>query len=343
MIIPKGSTITVKVNDLPRGSNVVIQCRCDYCGEVFERMYCEIFTSRENSVEKDSCGKPECKKAKRNDTLIFRHGTTNRTEIHKQIGTHLGRYLKHDLQYYINAFDELDKDICVELIEDKDHILAKTPLPFICRNHPEAGVQYSSYSNSSAKTRKCCAIGGRESIGMSNRIADISDAEEICKSRNYTLLTNTICSVDDKIEYICNKHPEYGIQTTTLYGMKRYDCNCKLCTVEKSNGCKHWNWQGGINDENDSIRKSWEYKQWRQDVYKRDGFVCQKCGASGKDAKLNAHHILNFSNHEELRFDVSNGITLCANCHREFHDVYNRRNNTKEQLEEFLETETEKT
>lgn len=340
MIIPRGSTISVKIKDLPRGSNVIVQCRCDYCGDVFERMYCEIFSTRENNVEKDSCGKPECKKAKMKDTLMFRYGTTNKTEIHKKTGTHLGRFLKYDLQYYIDAFAELDKDICVGLIEDKEHVLAETRLPFICRNHPEAGVQYSSYINSSAKNRKCCAVGGRESINTFRRIADISDAKQICEKRNYTLLTETIRSVDDKIEYICNKHPEYGVQTTTLYGMKKYDCNCRLCSAKKSNKENHWNWHGGINDVNDTIRKSWEYKQWRQEVYKRDNFTCRRCGDS--KIALNAHHILNFSNHEELRFDISNGITLCEDCHREFHNAYGNRNNTMEQLDEFLATETEK-
>jgi hypothetical protein len=57
-----------------------------------------------------------------------------------------------------------------------------------------------------------------------------------------------------------------------------------------------------------------EYKNWRQEVYKRDNFTCQLCGAT--DAPLNAHHIRPWHKYKSLRFEIWNGITLCADpCH----------------------------
>lgn len=82
-------------------------------------------------------------------------------------------------------------------------------------------------------------------------------------------------------------------------------------------GENHWNWKGGISDENHRVRESAKYKQWRKDVFIRDGYTCQHCGAVG--GMLNAHHIKPFSVFPELRFDVSNGITLCKQCHIELH------------------------
>lgn len=59
-----------------------------------------------------------------------------------------------------------------------------------------------------------------------------------------------------------------------------------------------------------------EYIEWRSAVYERDGYTCQECGAQGE---LNAHHIKTWASHPELRFDVSNGVTLCKDCHAKKH------------------------
>jgi 5-methylcytosine-specific restriction endonuclease McrA len=52
---------------------------------------------------------------------------------------------------------------------------------------------------------------------------------------------------------------------------------------------------------------------WRNAVFKRDGFTCVICGQIGH--KLSAHHIKKFSEDYENRFDIDNGVTLCWSCH----------------------------
>lgn len=56
------------------------------------------------------------------------------------------------------------------------------------------------------------------------------------------------------------------------------------------------------------------YKKWRRDVYTRDNYECQWPNCNCKK-KLNAHHILRWSDHPGLRYNVSNGITLCKKHH----------------------------
>lgn len=58
-------------------------------------------------------------------------------------------------------------------------------------------------------------------------------------------------------------------------------------------------------------RHSFEHKKWKRGVHSRDA---GKCRINNKDCseKLEAHHILNFKDHPELRFVVNNGISLCS-------------------------------
>lgn len=92
-------------------------------------------------------------------------------------------------------------------------------------------------------------------------------------------------------------------------------------------------WKGGV-EYSRVERATHEYVEWRNSVYCRDGFRCQVCGAM--HCKLNAHHIMNWCDNEDLRYDIDNGITMCEKCHILFHRIYGKRNNTKEQLNEFL-------
>ena len=64
-------------------------------------------------------------------------------------------------------------------------------------------------------------------------------------------------------------------------------------------------------------RSSPEYKEWRQNVFRKDNYTCQECGERG--GVLNAHHIKSFSEFPSLRYDENNGITLCHDCHKHLH------------------------
>lgn len=99
-------------------------------------------------------------------------------------------------------------------------------------------------------------------------------------------------------------------------------------------------WKGGVSDKNSLIRNSSSMVIWRKAVFERDKYSCQKCG-DDRGGNLRAHHIKNFATNESLRTDVNNGITLCENCHIEFHHVYGNRHNNEFQLYEWLYTKGE--
>lgn len=86
----------------------------------------------------------------------------------------------------------------------------------------------------------------------------------------------------------------------------------------KSRGAKNVNWKGGITPVIEALRRSPEYASWRTAVFKRDNYTCRSCG-DDTGGNLEAHHIEPWATTPALRFDVSNGLTLCEPCHVEEH------------------------
>ncbi len=83
---------------------------------------------------------------------------------------------------------------------------------------------------------------------------------------------------------------------------------------EKMSGDSHWNWRGGITDNNTVIRNGIGIKLWRMSVFARDNWTCQECGQHG--GRLQPHHIESFAECPELRYEIDNGRTLCLECHK---------------------------
>jgi len=107
----------------------------------------------------------------------------------------------------------------------------------------------------------------------------------------------------------------------------------RLSSKKRFTGKNNPRWRGGITPENLRIRNSIETRLWREAVFARDNWTCQKYGVKG--GRLVAHHIQNFSQFPDLRLAIDNGITLSDKAHREFHKKYGYKNNTREQLDEF--------
>lgn len=93
------------------------------------------------------------------------------------------------------------------------------------------------------------------------------------------------------------------------------------------------NWKGGAS-RNGLFRLTYQYKDWHKAVLKRDNYTCQCC--DNKNVPLNAHHILNFADNIDERYEIDNGICLCKDCHYKFHKTYGFRNTNNEQLNDFI-------
>jgi hypothetical protein len=97
-------------------------------------------------------------------------------------------------------------------------------------------------------------------------------------------------------------------------------------------GAKSHFWRGGTSKVNKLIRESAEYGIWRDTIFKRDNYTCQRCWDTtyvGHRIKIHPHHRIPFAKllsfykidtKEKAKecpvlWDTDNGITLCVRCH----------------------------
>lgn len=137
-----------------------------------------------------------------------------------------------------------------------------------------------------------------------------------------------------KICKCCNK--EYN--STKQYESKGL---CPSCNNKGENnpqygkrGYEHWNYNSNITDEERTLKRNYpEYNDFRKSVFERDNYTCQVTGVKGGD--LVVHHLNSYCEHENLRLDINNGITLSKHIHKLFHDIYGYKNFTFKDFIEF--------
>ena len=59
------------------------------------------------------------------------------------------------------------------------------------------------------------------------------------------------------------------------------------------------------------------YQLWRDAIHKKYNETCQECGT--KEGIMHAHHIKEYAQYPEKRYDIENGILLCEKCHAKIH------------------------
>lgn len=92
-------------------------------------------------------------------------------------------------------------------------------------------------------------------------------------------------------------------------------CKCevpgrRLCADCKEKSIK----KNALSRVKSTKRKGYLYNEWARKVKERDKYICQHCGLAEKD-NLQSHHIVPWEDDKSLRFEISNGMTLCRSCH----------------------------
>lgn len=195
-------------------------------------------------------------------------------------------------------------------------------------------VRYSVYKASTMEHdgKYCCNK-------CSSKVRDSLKYEfvkgQIEKHEGYKLLSKEYKNGSSKLKISCDKGHIYE----TTYDSIRQGSKCPICFELYGNrGGLNPNYNPNLTDEEREANKSRHtdkyYRRWYKAVFKRDNYTCCKCNERG--VILNAHHIESFGTNIEQRLDINNGVTLCEDCHKDFHKIYGYGNNNSEQYEEWI-------
>ena len=170
--------------------------------------------------------------------------------------------------------------------------------------------------------------------------------------RNKNVVKNGTCINIKTKDLLNGSHYEVNVECDCCkkqYNLKYYlyikqningKIYCNKCNKNIFNSGENNNkWNPNLTEEerinrNTKRRHIKNYTEFIKKVLIRDNYTCQCCGQY-KD-NIEVHHLDGYDWCKDKRTDETNGITLCKNCHKNFHSIYGYGNNTKEQYEEWI-------
>lgn len=211
-----------------------------------------------------------------------------------------------------------------ELLES-EYINCKTKMKYKCECGNESCITFDEF-----RSGRRCNLCARERQAAKRRL-DYNYVKNYFEQFGYQLLEKEYINAFTNIKCKC---PNDHFIITTWNNFQRGK-RCLQCLLEYRVGENHPKWNFNLtNEDRISRRLLPECQEWRNKIFKRDNYTCQICNQYG--GEFRAHHLDGYHWCIEKRFDIDNGVTLCKNCHQEFHNHYGTTNNTKEQFNKFL-------
>lgn len=221
-----------------------------------------------------------------------------------------------------NQVKEVFEENGIQLIS-KEYKNSRTLLECICACGRKAFLNYGHVKNGGLCQGCMYDRNGRRKYTYKEAVAELDKI-------GISLISKGEVYMNSGVDYICEcGRKGYSIFANILNGVR-----CEMCTIEKYSGENHPNYNAELTSEErardriDVISSRWSYR-----VRKRDEFACQICS---KNQGTVAHHIFSYGEYPKLRTELSNGVTLCEDCHIDFHRHYGYGENNLDQFITYL-------
>jgi len=185
--------------------------------------------------------------------------------------------------------------------------------------------------------------------------------ERILSFQQYTDICHycSIHSEEHRLKLTGENNPKFGKTLEELYGeekAKELKENMKKPKSEETKkkisisisgkiGQAAPNWNPNLTAEERAERKENrnndpEFVKWSIKIKERDNFKCVIPGCNNHD--LESHHLDNWNDFPDKRYDLDNGVTLCLEHHKSangysFHTIYGSKGNVQEQFIEWID------
>jgi hypothetical protein len=239
------------------------------------------------------------------------------------------------------------------------YVNAHKPLEYICNKHPDTiqNIVYNSLQQGCG-----CYYCGLEKRSEKQRLT-YARIEEVATQHDITLVCSRAENERSNVIFICNRHPDLGMQFVNYNDLQQGSTGCPYCRKERTSGRNSFLYKGKTLYPSQYVRSY--LTEWKKEVAAKSGYVCEVSGEKS-NSKFVVHHLS--SSHvllerlllgegiqamkgEKIEYSSEilarvvtkyveehkhiEGAFISKEVHKLFHKIYGVRNNTPEQFYKF--------
>lgn len=155
----RGDTLLVKSSDLMKSSQMKVNVKCDYCGDIVIKVFMDYNRSKLKGNGDDCCKK--CAILKNKETLLSKYGYDNLNQA-LDLAKIVGDKRRTDESLVLDEFARQNL-----IIIDFKYVNCNTPIKFICPKHKDYGIQTTHYKGMSKSSNSCRMCQG-EAMSLDN-------------------------------------------------------------------------------------------------------------------------------------------------------------------------------